>query len=176
MIEGSSMEPVLGCLRALEEEDLPLLLKWRNSPSVTRFLDSYEPLSMYRHKRWFQELQGDSTRAYFGIVAKDGELAGVTWLKQIDWRVRKAEVGIYLGRCRGQGLGKEALRNLVLYAFGTLNLNKLWATVFSFNLASQRLFESLGFLKEGVLRQETYRDGRYHDVIRYGLLMEEASS
>lgn len=172
----SSSAPALGCLRALEEEDLALILQWRNDPNVLRFLDSYEPLSMYGHRRWFQGLHGDPTRAYFGIVMGDGGLAGVAWLKQIDWRVRKAEVGIYLGRSRGKGLGKEALRNLIQYAFETLNLHKLWATVFSYNMPSQRLFEGLGFRKEGLLRQETYREGRYHDVIRYGLLREEAVS
>lgn len=173
-VSGLSSKRILGCLRALEEEDLPLLLEWRNDPKVLRFLDSYEPLSMYNHKRWFNQLQGDATRAYFGIMAEDGKLAGVIWLKEIDWRVRKAEVGIYLGRCRGRGLGKEALRTLVKYAFGTLNLNKLWATVFSYNTASQKLFEGIGFRREGLLRQETYREGCYHDVIRYGLLMGEA--
>ncbi len=162
-----------GCLRALEEEDLSLLLRWRNDPAILRFLDSYEPLSMYSHRRWFEGLQGDSTRRYFGILAEDGQLAGVIWLKQIDWRVRKAEVGIYLGRCRGHGLAKKALCDLMLYAFETLNLNKLWATVFSYNEPSKGLFEALGFQKEGVLREETYREGAYHDVIRYGILREE---
>jgi|YNPNPStandDraft_1061719.scaffolds.fasta_scaffold11667_4 UDP-4-amino-4,6-dideoxy-N-acetyl-beta-L-altrosamine N-acetyltransferase len=161
------------CLRALEERDLPLILEWRNDPDILRFLDSYEPLSMHQHRRWFEGLHGDPSRAYLGIVDTDGELAGVIWLKQIDWRVRKAEVGIYLGRCRGQGLGKRALTALVRYAFDTLNLNKLWATVFSYNQPSMRLFEGAGFSREGLLRKETYREGKYHDVIRYGLLKEE---
>jgi len=162
-----------GILRALEVEDLPDILEWRKDPEILRYLDSYAPLSMHEHRRWFEGLQGDRTRSYFGIIAPDDGLAGVIWLKQIDWRVRKAEVGIYLGRMRAKGLGTEALRQLSRYAFDTLNLHKLWATVFAFNAPSQTLFERCGFLREGVLRDETFKEGRYHDVIRYGLLREE---
>ena len=170
---NGSPESEKATLRGLEAEDLLKMLAWRNDPQVLRFLDSYEPLSMHHHRRWFESLEGDASRAYFGVVAPDGELAGIIWLKQIDWRVRKTEVGIYLGRCRGEGLGGSALAALIRYAFQTLNLNKLWATVFDYNPASQRLFEGHGFFREGILRQETFRDGAYHDVIRYGLLREE---
>ena len=160
-------------LRALEPEDLEQVLHWRNDHEILRYLDSYEPLSMYNHRRWFEGLQGDPSRSYFGIQAPDGDLTGVIWLSHIDWRVRKAEVGIYLGRNRGKGFGSEALRELIQYAFMTLNLNKLWATVFSFNEASKRLFEGGGFVQEGLLRQETFKEGEYHDVIRYAILRNE---
>ena len=78
-------------LRALEPEDLGVILKWRNDTETLRYLDSFEPLSMYNHRHWFETLQGDPCRSYFGIIGPDGGLSGVIWLKQIDWRVGMVE-------------------------------------------------------------------------------------
>ncbi|HAA82323.1 MAG TPA: N-acetyltransferase, partial [Thermotoga naphthophila] len=37
----------------------------------------------------------------------------------------------------------------------------------------KRVYEKIGFKVEGILRQELFREGRYHDVIVMGLLKSE---
>lgn len=58
-------------------------------------------------------------------------------------------------------------------AFGTFNLYRLEAEVMEFNEPSIRLMESLGFKLEGRLREARYVDGKYWDILRYGILRRE---
>ncbi|MEL7657044.1 MAG: GNAT family protein, partial [Bacillota bacterium] len=67
----------------------------------------------------------------------------------------------------------EALRLLLRYAFDELNLYRVQLTVFSYNPGAIRLYEKLGFVREGVFREAVHRDGARHDMILYGLLRRE---
>jgi RimJ/RimL family protein N-acetyltransferase len=62
---------------------------------------------------------------------------------------------------------------MLRYAFEALNLNRVWLEVYEYNQRGLRCYEKLGFRKEGVQRQENYRDGRYWDTILMGLLRSE---
>ena len=64
----------------------------------------------------------------------------------------------------------RALRVLVNFCFHEINLNKVKLCVFSFNTCAIRCYERVGFKTEGVLRQEIYRKGKYHDTIVMGML------
>jgi RimJ/RimL family protein N-acetyltransferase len=65
----------------------------------------------------------------------------------------------------GKGYGTEATRLITRYAFESLNFHRVWLHVYDFNLRGIAIYEKVGYKKEGVLRQHTYREGRYHDVI-----------
>ena len=62
---------------------------------------------------------------------------------------------------------------MVDYAFGTLNLNRVELRVFSFNKRAIGVYERVGFVRDGVLRQSQYHDGTYHDDIVMSILREE---
>jgi RimJ/RimL family protein N-acetyltransferase len=62
---------------------------------------------------------------------------------------------------------------LVRFAFEQLNLNKVRLRVYDFNLRGIKSYLKLGFKQEGVLRQELFKDGKYHDIVMMGLLREE---
>lgn len=59
------------------------------------------------------------------------------------------------------------------YFFHELRYQKVNAHVYSFNEGSIRLQEQLGFTKEGCLRNMIYTNGKYHDVVIYGLTKQE---
>lgn len=65
------------------------------------------------------------------------------------------------------------MRVLVRFIFNEMNMNKIKLHVFSFNERAKRVYEKIGFKVEGILRQELFREGRYHDVIVMGLLKSE---
>lgn len=73
----------------------------------------------------------------------------------------------------GKGYGTEATRLLVQHAFETMNLNRVWLLVYEFNERALRAYERVGFQKEGVLRQEMYRQGRYWNTILMAILRED---
>ena len=45
--------------------------------------------------------------------------------------------------------------------------------VFSYNVGAIRLYERLGFVKEGCKRQALYFDRGWHDSLSYGMLESE---
>ena len=58
-------------------------------------------------------------------------------------------------------------------AFEEYNLHKVWVITFQINKRMQHIMKKLGFQKEGVLREEYYNKGRYHDVVRMSVLDKE---
>jgi RimJ/RimL family protein N-acetyltransferase len=61
---------------------------------------------------------------------------------------------------------------LLSYMFGERRYHKCVAEIYAFNVASLALHRRLGFREEGRLREQTFLDGSYHDVIMMGLLAE----
>ncbi len=107
-------------------------------------------------------------------IEYEGKRAGEISLKSIRWFNRKAEIAIFiLNPFRGKGLAEKALHMLLDYAFNTMNFYRLEAEVVDYNPAAKALFEKLGFVREGVLREAKFSNGRYHDIFSYGLLAKE---
>ncbi len=107
-------------------------------------------------------------------IEKEGELIGVVSLSRIRWYNRKSEISVLIKKdWQGKGFGKEALSGIADFAFNRMNLHRLEAEVIEFNEASLKLIEGLGFRKEGILREAKYFNGKYWDIIRYGLLKSE---
>uniref|UniRef100_A0A7V4NG82 N-acetyltransferase n=1 Tax=Fervidobacterium pennivorans TaxID=93466 RepID=A0A7V4NG82_FERPE len=95
---------------------------------------------------------------------------------EFDLRVinKNAYITFYVTpQYRGKGIGKLMLRKALEFAFKELNLHRITAEVYEYNERSLRLLESLGFKKEGILREAKYHDGRYWDIIVMGLMKED---
>jgi RimJ/RimL family protein N-acetyltransferase len=74
---------------------------------------------------------------------------------------------------RNKGYGREVLTEMINYGFKILNFHRLEAEVYEYNKASIMLVENLGFAVEGKLREAKYNNGKYYNIIRYGLLKNE---
>lgn len=101
----------------------------------------------------------------------DGTLCGSVRLKDIDKIDRKAKIGYFIGhQFTGRGIATSAVSTVLEYCFGPLNLNRIELRCASGNEPSKRVAERLGFIREGVLRQEEYLNGVFVDQNVYGLL------
>lgn len=111
----------------------------------------------------------------FGLrTAADGALIGQAAIESILWTHRVGWLSIALGPGHwGQGFGTEAMRLLLPYAFGELNLYRLQLTVFDYNARALALYARFGFRREGVFRRFLLRDGERHDMLLMGLLADE---
>ena len=105
------------------------------------------------------------------ITLKDGRAIGSVAFLDYDPVQRKAELRKLIGEpeLRGKGYAKEASELWLRYGLGTLGLKKIYLNTLNTNLRNLRLNEELGFKIEGILRNEVYFDGQYHDVLRMGL-------
>ncbi|KWX88770.1 hypothetical protein AMQ83_04650, partial [Paenibacillus riograndensis] len=70
----------------------------------------------------------------------------------------------------GLGYMREALELLLDYGFAVMGLNRIEAFCHPDNLRAQRLFQSLGFQREGLLREYRHTDAGFQDVVLYALL------
>jgi UDP-4-amino-4,6-dideoxy-N-acetyl-beta-L-altrosamine N-acetyltransferase len=163
-------------LRAIEEEDIPKMVEWRNSPDVYEFFYEYEPLSKIKQKMWLEKHFADPTEKLFIISTLDGEAIGTVGFVHIDHRNRKAEWGRFLigeEKYSKGGYGAEVEFLILEYAFEHLNLNKLYCEVLTNNPTVISLHKKFGFKEEGVFRQHIYKGSEYVDAVVMSLLREE---
>lgn len=86
----------------------------------------------------------------------------------------RAELGYWVGVPHwGRGYATEAARVLIDYGFRTLQLNRIQAHHLAENPASGRVMEKAGMSREGRSPQALKKEGRFHDLIFYGLLRED---
>ena len=107
-------------------------------------------------------------------IEHENKLIGEIGFRTIKWFNRKAEITLFISPdYQGKGHGKQALLMLMKFAFEKMNLYRLEAEVIDYNDKAKSLFEKIGFILEGRLRAAKYNDGKYYDVLRYGLLKHE---
>jgi RimJ/RimL family protein N-acetyltransferase len=166
-------------LRAVEQDDIPEILRHFNDIEVRRFLHMIIPVSAEEEEKWIQSItrQRKAGTAYlFAIeLQKPKRFLGVCGLHRVDAINRSAELGIAVQNKRywGKGLGTEAIRLLVDFGFKVINLHRIYLTVFEDNLRAQRLYEKIGFTKVGRQRECIIRFGKYFDLYLMDLLKEE---
>lgn len=163
-------------LRAIEKDDLPKLLEWRNQPEYRRYFREYRELSSVNQAEWFESrVVHDRNTVMFAIVdLNTEELLGACGLCYIDWINRNADFSIYIGKDEvyiDDVYAVEAAAIMVKYGFEELNLHKLWAEIYSFDDKKKVLFDKLGFSLEGCHKETHWTDGHWCDSLFYGKLM-----
>ncbi len=163
-------------LRPLETSDIETLYAWDGDIEVSMLGGWVRQQSRAAVARlWERRItEPAADMDWFGIEY-EGKLAGYIQLARIDPVERHALVGIAVGAKAlwGKGIGGGALRLLCDYAFTVRSLDRVCAEVFTFNTRSIRLFEGVGFQREGTLRQHEYHNGVRQDMHIYGILREE---
>ena len=165
-------------LRAIEESDLELMLKWRNKPEYRKYFREYRELNMTSQRDWFlKKVIGDEHTKMFAIVELiTGQLIGACGLCYIDWQNRCADFSIYIGKDDLYIDGVyaiDAARILIQYGFEELNLHRLWSEIFEIDDKKKEMFDKLGFTMEAVHKATHWTEGRWVDSVYYRLLDSE---
>lgn len=159
-------------LRAIEEEDLPQLLAWRNNPKMRKYFREYRELNSTNQMNWFNKyvMNDISTRMFAIIDLKTKDLLGACGLCYIDWINRSADFSIYIGKNDlyiDEVYAIEAAQLMEFYGFNELNLHRLWAEIYSTDLKKQKFFHQLKFTQEGVFKETHWTEGRWVDSIYF---------
>jgi RimJ/RimL family protein N-acetyltransferase len=175
-------------LRRNERSDIQKFVEWLNDPEVRRYLLTNLPISQANEEQWFENmLKLPGNEQPFGIEIREGipkngndhwRLIGNCSFMDINWTVRSAEVGLFIGEksCWNKGYGTEVMRLLLRTGFETLNLNRIFLRVDEENKGGIRAYEKAGFVHEGRFRQETFQNGEYGDVLLMSVLRKEWNS
>ena len=165
-------------LRPLERADVNAgYAAWLNDAGVTRFLEvGTFPTSLVELEQFYASSAARRDQVLLAIVdrATDTHVGNIK-LGPIDWVHRRGTLGILIGErsAWGRGIGTEATRLLVEYAFDRLDLRRIDLGVYADHAAAIRVYERVGFRIEGRFREDVYHDGAYRDRLWMGLLRSE---
>ena len=162
-------------LRAIELSDADLLQQMMNDEEIESMMWGYSfPVAHHQQVKWIENLSAEKS-VFRAMVVVEGKAIGTVILSDIDMKNGIAEIHIKLANSceRGKGYGTDAISALVAYAFNELRLNCIYCRVKEDNIASQKMFEKCGFIKEGCLRSRVYRNGKYYDFYEYSMLKSD---
>ncbi len=161
--------------RFSDATEVQLMVNDRELALTTRSIDYPYPAGAAEH--WIaqhQEFWESGKSAIFAITLRpDDRLVGAIGL-EINAEDILAEMGYWIGRAYwNQGIATEAACETVKFGFEQLALNRITAHHMGINPASGRVLEKVGFRREGTLRQQVRKWGRFYDAVMYGILASE---
>lgn len=165
-------------LRALEPEDLEFVHSVENDEELWELSNTQTPYSKYILREYLQNAHKDiyEVKQLRLVICKDdGKSIGLIDLFDCDFKNNRAGIGIIIKdeENRQVGLGKEALRLLINYAFQNLGMHQLYCNIASDNDASLRLFRNQGFAEVGLKKDWNRVNGKYKHEYLLQLIKKE---
>lgn len=165
-------------LREIERLDLICINKWRNDPVVIDLLRSpFRYINSDVDEDWYSDyINGRKNNIRLVIVDEANDaVVGAVYLTDIDWVARSAEFSVWVGdrSAQGNGAGKYATLSMLKHGFDDVGLNRVYLQVLVDNERALKLYRSVGFVAEGVLRQSVYKNGGFKDVLLMSVLASE---
>lgn len=164
-------------LRPLEMSDLESIMCWVNDQEVVgNFANFKFPISKDEEKKYLEKILSSETDRVFAIQTEQGEYIGNAGLHQIHWPSRVGRLAVIIGKKEhwNEGYAEAAVKALLDLAFNQYNLHKIGGMVWEDNPKTTHLYlDKCGFSKEGVLRDEYFHQGKYHNIIRIGILEDD---
>lgn len=165
-------------LREFRQEDISGIRSWATDVETTRTLGGayLRPQTWEQSERYLSGLlEGDVGGVHMVIADRESlRYLGQCSLAMVDNVARHAELAVVMcPACQNQGLGQEGIRLMLSFAFGQMNLNRVYLKVHADNARAIGCYERCGFVREGILRAHAFGDGAYKDVVMMGILREE---
>ena len=163
-------------LGALRHDLIPAYLRWRSDPAVMRGTgESTQVPTVEAMQAWYEQATSPgNTEVHFTIYDLD-DLApvGTALLVRVDQHAGTAEFGLSIGERRNQGLGSEATKLVLDWAFTVMGLHNILLVTFSWNLPAIRAYSKAGFREIGRRRGAVLTLGQRYDQILMDAVADE---
>ena len=165
-------------LRPLAESDVDHILAWVNNPDIVGNIAAFsgEPFTRQQELAYVRRMIASPSDRVFSVYAtEDGRYLGQVGLHALHWRSRVGRIAAIIGSTeeQGKGFGSAAIAALLDHAFDEEALHKIWLMVFSTNYRARHVYRTIGFVEEGVLREEYWHRDGWHDMVRMSILDRE---
>lgn len=129
------------------------------------------PYAQVHAEQFIGSVAGVMPPRNLAIVVSDEVVGGLGFELHDDVERIGAELGYWLGRRHwGRGIVTDAVRAATPWALETFALERVFALPFVRNVASCRVLEKAGFVREGVLRRSAVKDGEVHDQVLFAFV------
>jgi diamine N-acetyltransferase len=153
-------------LRPAEPADIPRIVALERTPAALNFVGQW---SEDRHRA---TLSSDDARYFVSKTAK-GDLEAYVILRGLAEENRSIELKRVVVAVPERGVGRKILEEVIRMAFKEFHAHRLFLDVYEDNARARHLYESLGFVYEGVMRDAAKRDGAYCDLRIMSMLERE---
>lgn len=161
-----------GSLRMITGDDLARVLGWRNSERISQAMFTDHIIYWEEHLAWFEGIP--SSGNHHLVFEMDGHPVGVSSFTGIDPHNKRCAWGFYLGESPlPRGIGIMLGIHSMQYAFDILKVHRVCSEVLASNRISLDFHSTMGFSREGILREHIQKASGFVDVVCYGLLYEE---
>ena len=157
-------------IRDWEIEDAPSISKYANNRKIWMNLrDAFpHPYSLQDAKSFILRTVEANPITIFAIATQSEAIGSIGLMLGKDVHRFTAEIGYWLAEpFWGKGIMTLAVKNLTAYAIHDLKLNRIFAKPYTSNPASARVLEKAGFICEGILRSNVFKDGKVLDQLLY---------
>ncbi|OJJ21858.1 GNAT family N-acetyltransferase [marine bacterium AO1-C] len=163
-------------LRSLQEADAPDLARHVNNKKIWDNVRDYLPFP-YTEKdadEFIALVKGQDPVLTFGITYAQ-KICGVIGLEvQQDVYKKSAGFGYWVSEeYWGKGIASTALELITHYGLYQLGYIRLFTSVFEYNLASMRVLEKNGYIKEGIFKKAIFKNNQIWDEHRYAIVRED---
>ena len=162
-------------LRRIDENDVDEVLALRGNPQIMKYIP--RPLAKTReealeHIAMIEDKIVNNTGINWGITIKGtAKIIGIIGHYRIQPENYRSEIGyMVLPEHSGKGYTTEAIKAVVAYGFEQMILHSIEAVIDPQNLASERVLQKNGFVKEAHLLENEFWDGKFWDTAIYSIL------
>lgn len=156
----------LGLLRQINEEELDLMLSWRNSPRVRQNMYTQHEINRKEHLSWWARVCESDDKIYL-IFERNNEPLGVVGFTEISPN-NDANWAFYASPHAPRGTGSRMEYLALDFAFYKLHLRNLYCEVLSYNEPVRRLHTKFGFHTENIFSSCRQINNEFFDVYRLG--------
>lgn len=160
-------------LRPLRMSDAERMAELADNEKISRNLrDGFpNPYTLADAVSFLQKFTSQDPVTFFGIEFKGEYVGNISLVPCQDIYRMSAEIGYFIGEPYwNKGIVTTAVNLIIRYGFEHLGILRIQTGIFEYNLASQRVLEKCGFVKEGVFRKSVIKQGKLWDEVRYALL------
>jgi len=133
------------------------------------------PYTLNDAQNWLNIILPENNPPRFFAITLDKQLVGsIGIVSKTDIYCKNFEIGFFISEYFwGKGIATRAIKAALSYAFTNFDIVRIYAEVFSDNLASCRALEKAGLKLEATLKKNIIKNGIIKDSCIYSVLRED---